>query len=378
MPQRYFPTALRSTTLPYAEGVIIMTKMHASAVSGAHIPKALWRYAKAAARDIALLYFIPLLVVFSDSAAESVRESLKMCAAALIPSLFPYLVLTALISRCGTTEHIGRAIGQPFSMLFGLPGSLAFSFIIGMCAGYPAGAAAVCEAYRGGRCTADEAERGCALLNNTGPGLTVALIGTALLGDRRLGIIIYLAQLLSVLTLGALHGGIHNIGKRKKENRLGNVCAGQRVRYDKSLSDSTATHSSVLRVLPESVASALSATLTVVSLVTVFSLLRVLAAALLDRIYISLTGAALPPIATLLLSMLLEVSGGLGSAATFGGTFGTVLCGTEIGWSGLCVTMQTKTLMRGCGLSGKYIIPVRAAMAVLCAGYTFLLLYIAG
>ena len=251
-----------------------MTKMHASAVSGAHIPKALWRYAKAAARDIALLYFIPLLVVFSDSAAESVRESLKMCAAALIPSLFPYLVLTALISRCGTTEHIGRAIGQPFSMLFGLPGSLAFSFIIGMCAGYPAGAAAVCEAYRDGRCTADEAERGCALLNNTGPGLTVALLGTTLLGDRRLGIIIYLAQLLSVLTLGALHGGIHNIGKRKKENRLGNVCAGQRVRYDKSLSDSTATHSSVLRVLPESVASALSATLTVVSLVTVFSLLR--------------------------------------------------------------------------------------------------------
>ena len=378
MPQRYFPTALRSTTLPYAEGVIIMTKMHASAVSGAHIPKALWRYAKAAARDIALLYFIPLLVVFSDSAAESVRESLKMCAAALIPSLFPYLVLTALISRCGTTEHIGRARGQPFSMLFGLPSSLAFSFIIGMCAGYPAGAAAVCEAYRGGRCTADEAERGRALLNNTGPGLTVALLGTTLLGDRRLGIIIYLAQLLSVLTLGALHGGIHNIGKRKKENRLGNVYAGQRVRYDKSLSDSTATHSSVLRVLPESVASALSATLTVVSLVTVFSLLRVLAAALLDRVYISLTGAALPPIATLLLSMLLEVSGGLGSAATFGGTFGTVLCGTEIGWSGLCVTMQTKTLMRGCGLSGKYIIPVRAAMAVLCAGYTFLLLYIAG
>lgn len=247
-----------------------------------------------------------------------------------------------------------------------------------MCAGYPAGAAAVCEAYRGGRCTADEAERGCALLNNTGPGLTVALLGTTLLGDRRLGIIIYLAQLLSVLTLGALHGGIHNIGKRKKENRLGNICAGQRVRYDNSLSDSTATHSSVLRVLPESVASALSATLTVVSLVTVFSLLRVLAAALLDRVYISLTGAALPPIATLLLSMLLEVIGGLGSAATFGGTFGTVLCGTEIGWSGLCVTLQTKTLMRGCGLSGKYIIPVRAAMAVLCAGYTFLLLYIAG
>ena len=108
------------------------------------------------------------------------------------------------------------------------------------------------------------------------------------------------------------------------------------------------------------------------------SRMAMLAAALLDRVYISLTGAALPPIATLLLSMLLEVSGGLGSAATFGGTFGTVLCGTEIGWSGLCVTMQTKTLMRGCGLSEKYIIPVRAAMAVLCAGYTFLLLYIAG
>ena len=147
-----------------------------------------------------------------------------MCAAALIPSLFPYLVLTALISRCGTTEHIGRAIGQPFSMLFGLPGSLAFSFIIGMCAGYPAGAAAVCEAYRGGRCTADEAERGCALLNNTGPGLTVALLGTTLLGDRRLGIIIYLAQLLSVLTLGALHGGIHNIGKKKKKRKPTRQC----------------------------------------------------------------------------------------------------------------------------------------------------------
>ena len=96
-----------------------------------------------------------------------------------------------------------------------------------------------------------------------------------------------------------------------------------------------------------------------------------LAAALLDRIYISLTGAALPPIATLLLSMLLEVSGGLGSAATFGGTFGTVLCGTEIGWSGLCVTMQTKTLMRGCGLSGQILgqaISVYRALGTRCDG----------
>ena len=354
-----------------------MTEMHTSAVSGIHIPEALRQRAAAAAGDIALLYFIPLLVVFSDSAAESVRQSLKMCASALVPSLFPYLVLTALISRCGTAERIGRAIGQPFAMLFGLPGSLAFSFMIGLCAGYPAGAAAVCEAYRGGRCTADEAERGCALLNNTGPGLTVALLGTALLGDRRLGIIIYLAQLLSVLTLGALHGRIHNIGKRKKGNKLGNVSVGRQEQHNISISPSTASPS-VLRILPESVASALSATLTVVSLVTVFSLLRVLAAALLDRASVSLTGAAMPSVVPLLLSMLLEVSGGLGSAAAFGGTFGTVLCGAEIGWSGLCVTMQTKTLMRGCGLSGKYIIPVRAAMAALCAGYTFLLLYIAG
>lgn len=337
--------------------------------------------------DIALLYFIPLLVIFSDTAADAVRRSLQLSAASLVPSLFPYLVISALITRCGTAERIGRAVGRPFSLLCGLPPALAFPFIIGLCSGYPAGAAAVCSVYRRGGCTADDAERGCALLGNTGPGLTVGLLGEALLGSRRLGMTVYLAQLLAVLTVCALHGIIVRRKKRRAHGgknvtrKAQHIAGGEQKACERGTMTDKAHIGSgrvgIIRALPEAVASATSTVLTVVSLVTVFSLLRVLLQALLGRLTASL-GIAMPSCTPALLSMLLEISDGLYCASAIGGTTGTVLCAAAVGWSGLCVITQTKTLMRDCGLVGSRIIPVRLALGALCAAYTFLLLVCLG
>ena len=342
------------------------------------------RYAAAAICDTALLYFIPLLVIFSDTAADAVRRSLQLSAASLVPSLFPYLVISALITRCGTAERIGHAVGRPFSRLCGLPPALAFPFIIGLCSGYPAGAAAVCSVYRRGGCTADDAERGCALLGNTGPGLTVGLLGEALLGSRRLGMIVYLAQLLAVLTVCALHGIIVRHKKLRAHGSSENVtekaqhtAGGEQKTSERGTANNGthvgSGHVGIIRALPEAVASATSTVLTVVSLVTVFSLLRILLQALLGKLSESI-GIALPSCTPALLSILIEISDGLCCASAIGGKTGTVLCAAAVGWSGLCVITQTKTLMRNCGLVGCRIIPVRLALGALCAAYTFLLL----
>lgn len=320
-------------------------------------------YISAALTDSILLYFIPLLVVFSDAAAESVRESLKMLVTTLAPSLFPFLVLSALISRTGTADRIGAVIGRPFSALFGLPGTLSFALIIGLCAGYPAGAAAVCGVYKSGGCSADEAERGCALLNNTGPGLVIGLLGGALLGDSRTGAVIYISQLLAVFTLGALHGlHVRHRGRRRNE-----VLSSELTERE---SPFRAKHGTLSEVLPGAVGYALTTLLTVGSLVTVFGLLQTLIAAL--------TAGLLPPTASLPIAMLLEITGGLRHAAGVGGIRGAVLCAAAVGWSGICVIVQTRTLMSDCGLSGERIIPSRLSLSALCALYTYFILSFTG
>lgn len=129
---------------------------------------------------------ITLCVVFVIASGEvraSVTQSLSLCVKLLIPSLFPFFVLSGMLTDLGLAD------------LFGAPTA---AMIIGLICGYPLGTRAVCGYYQSGELSPKQAKRLLVCTANASPAFLVVAVGKGILHDVRCGIL-----LLTLQTLGA-------------------------------------------------------------------------------------------------------------------------------------------------------------------------------
>ena len=131
------------------------------------------------------------LLLAPQAAASGALQGLRACAARVIPALLPFFVVSRMLTALPLPTP-GRRVDRLFRGLLG---------------GYPAGAAAVTELYRAGALSKAEAERALCFCNNSGPGFFAGLIGAAVLGDVRRGLILYGLHALSALLTGLLLPG---------------------------------------------------------------------------------------------------------------------------------------------------------------------------
>ena len=106
------------------------------------------------------------------------------------------MVATGLLISCDFDKAVKKLIERPFRHIFHINGSLAAAYIIGTIAGYPQGAAAITAIYDKGGCTKKEAEQALVFCNNTGPAFIIAGLG-GMLGNTTLGIKLFCVQTLT-------------------------------------------------------------------------------------------------------------------------------------------------------------------------------------
>ena len=105
------------------------------------------------------LGLLAALLLNASEAARACREGLLMCGRLLIPSLFPFFVLSAYCSALGLPGVLGRLL-TPFAMhLYGISGPGASALLMGLTGGYPTGAAYIAQMEKSGAVTTAEAER---------------------------------------------------------------------------------------------------------------------------------------------------------------------------------------------------------------------------
>lgn len=161
-------------------------------------------------KRISLLFSLLLLLLLL-SRAEAAREGavwgLDLCLRLLIPSLLPLFALSGLMSRLGLGELLGRILGRGMARLFGVSGAGASAFIMGLCGGYPLGAATAAELYRSGRISREEGELLLGFCDNTGPAFAVAALGTGAFRSTGVGFFLYGIHVLSALLTGFILRG---------------------------------------------------------------------------------------------------------------------------------------------------------------------------
>ena len=271
-----------------------------------------------------------------SGAAQAVYNALILCVKNVIPTLFPYMVISTLFVTSGLASFVGRGLAKPFSKLFALNGSCSAAVIIGLAAGFPVGAKTAVCLYQDGLCKKEEAQRLCAFCNNTGPAFVVGAIGAGFFGSAALGAALYGIEVVCSLAVGFLF----SIGQnRKRAAGRGVVC--YRLDFAAAVKD------------------AVSSVLAVCGFVVFFSVLLNMVSELLLAAGF---GELLAPF-----SCVLEVTTGASLAAQTGGMGGFILAAFAIGWSGVCVHAQSASFMLPAGLSRAKYMAGKALQGAMCA-----------
>ncbi len=283
-------------------------------------------------------FTICLAVALPKELSHSVSVGLSLCASVIIPSVFPYMVISDLISNTVDFRQF-RLLSFTFSYAFNQKCESLSAFILGILCGFPLGAKRACELYKSGIITKGEAERLIGFTNNPGIAFIVSGIGVGLIGDVWLGALLYLSCVLSAIFVGVLF----SIGSGRDRH------------------SSSPYESHVRRCtfsLTDSIRTAGTSTVTVCSFIVFFSSVCGLIRSL-----------SLPSYVYLFAVSLLEVGSATSiicKASYLPDIIRLSFLAFAVGSSGLSVHLQAGAYLRGTDIKMHYYFPMKLLQGVVC------------
>ena len=246
-----------------------------------------------------------LLILDSRTALTGAREGIELCVRTVIPSLFPFFVLSILLTGSLTGREM--PILRPLEKLTGIPKGSGSILLTGLLGGYPVGAQSVAQAKETGRLSPGDARRMLAFCNNAGPAFLFGM-ASSLFPKPWMAWALWALHILSALTVSLFLPG--------ESAREIHTAPGNRP------------------TLSSAMASALRVMATVCGWVVLF------------RVVIAFVGRwfswLLPAECQVILSGLLELTNGCCSLASIENVeLRFLLCSAMLAFGGLCVAMQT-------------------------------------
>lgn len=174
----------------------------------------------------ALLFsLLVLAIVFSGEIMRGLQDALALCANVILPSLFPFMVLSELLgeslAECGTEKSGGGLCRR----LFGVSRVGMSAFVLGALCGFPLGVKHARTLYDGGAIDEKECVRLVCIANNTGPAFVIAGVGGGLFTSFRLGVWLYAIQITAALIVALIFARIpaKESGLTRKKTDAGRV-----------------------------------------------------------------------------------------------------------------------------------------------------------
>lgn len=267
-------------------------------------------------------------------------DGLMLCGEVIIPSLFPFMVIAAFITRSGAAEILSRPLA-PAARIFGLPPAAGFALFISFVGGYPIGASMAAQLHRDGVLSEKEAARMMCFAVCGGPAFIIKAVGEGMLGSARAGGLLLFAHISGAVILGVTMGIFS-----KKERRSA-----------KPTAPSAAT--SITDAFVGSVYSSCLSMFSVCGFVIIFSSLLAV-----------ISSFGLPPAFETALGCLLEVTTGCRGAARLGSL---PLIAAVLGFGGISVCFQAFSAADGVKVSIPRFLFFRIMHALLSALFAILL-----
>ena len=151
-----------------------------------------------------------------EACAQALREGLTLCSGPLLLSLYPFLVVSALLIQC----PLGDVLALPFRPVAWLVGvyapCAARVLLVGFLGGFAPAANASAEAVRSGQMTPEEADRLLPACVCSGPSFVILTVGQTLLGSTEVGVLLFLAQITANYLCAALLSRLSRTNRNEK------------------------------------------------------------------------------------------------------------------------------------------------------------------
>lgn len=153
---------------------------------------------------IVIFFAACALLIFPSQAALGANSGVNYCLKILIPSLYPFMVISVFIVKSGLSEKIGKIFEKPARKILKLPGCTAATILMSAVGGYPTGARSVASLYEIGAVTQKQAARMLCFCINAGPAFVISAVGAGFLKSTDAGIILFVSQICASFILSII------------------------------------------------------------------------------------------------------------------------------------------------------------------------------
>lgn len=291
----------------------------------------------------ALICAAVALCLFPTESIQAAKDGLTLCGNVIIPSLFPFFVLSSITVSVGVAKYLGKLLEPVMRPLFNVSGDCAAALVLGFIGGYPVGARTALSLYENGNCSRGEAERLLSFCNNSGPAFVLGVVGAGIFSSSKIGLLLYLVHFSASIIVGIIFRGwgkgMQGSGKKK-------TGSSHPVTFSKAFVGS--------------VKSSVQSTVNICGFVIFFTvLIRMLFLAgvipflsgILGGIFSSLGFSS--DLAESMLTGLIEISSGVWSLKGIPINGAVSMAAFMLGWAGISVHFQTLSLIGDTDLSAK-------------------------
>lgn len=284
------------------------------------------------------------LILYPSQAVAAASDGVNLSINVIVPSLFPFFVLSSLSVELGLLDGIGRLLSRIMKPLFHVSGVCAGAFLLGVVGGYPVGARTAISLYTKGYTSKEETERLLSFCNNSGPAFILGVVGAGIFSSSQVGLWLYLGHVLASVLVGIL---FRSYGKGNGEPRTANKQNSSKP-FPLAFTDS--------------VKGAFEGTLNICAFVIFFTV--VIRLLFLTGVIGYLSGLLSWVLRDLglpksfiesLLTGIIEMTSGVWSLRDMAASLGSKLCMAAfiLGWAGLSVHCQVLSFIGSSGLSTK-------------------------
>lgn len=283
-----------------------------------------------------------ILTIFPQKAAAGAYIGIVNCLEIIIPSLFPFMVITIFLTESGYYEKIFYIPSLLLSKITGVNRQFCSLFFIGMIGGYQSAAKSVSLLCKKNAISPQNASTLLCFCTNAGPAFLISAVGAGMFLSSSLGAILFVSSLLSSFTLMFFYAPkIKNTSAPiALKNKSMSIC------FVNSVKESCKTTSVMC------------------AFIVLFSVVIYLIADFTKELY---------PIKCLIFG-LLEVTSGVAAASIEISLLSAIAASAICGFGGLCIIFQITAICSEAKIKILPFIISRILHALLSSLYTFLLL----
>ena len=279
-----------------------------------------------------------IMIFFNSNIKSGVLLGLYYSFTTIIPTLFPFFILSDIWSSLFTVKNDG-VFAKTFERLFGINSFGISSLVSGLVCGFPIGVKVALELYQAKKISKDEFERLSGFANNPSAAFIISGVGAGIIGDVKYGILLYISIILSSIVTGVVF--------RKKASSSTNPIVISRQTFN----------------LVNSIKNAAMNSISVTSFIIFFFGITSILQSVITN-----------PLLLCIISSFLEVSGATKMAfacRSVNLTFRIILIAFSLGFSGISVHMQAMMFFEQNRLPKKYLL-MKLCQGILAAIFTYI------